>query len=253
MGRGLIITLAVAATALAVVIARTPLAAVAGWADLGAGGLSYVRAEGTVWDGRLVGARLNGHELGVVEVSARASALFTGALGLQFSVNGDGIIGAGSATVGIDRTMALKDTRLSVDLQRFSYFFEELPFIGRVDADVSRIVFGPRGCRAAEAEITTDALAETAAAMRGAAPVLAGDIRCDGDALVVALAGAENDDAVDLALRLQPDLTYALDIEVHTAERGLSTLLPMLGFDGSGEAFTYSREGALAAAQGGNS
>ncbi len=247
--------LAIAAAALAavLVIAKLPLAAVVGWAGLEKGGLSYARAEGTLWDGRLIGARANGHDLGDVDVAADPMALLGGRARLTFAIDGDGVLGRGGASIGLDRKVVVEDARFVVDLSRFAYYFSRLSFSGVVEADVDRVVFGPRGCERAEARVATDALKETAEAMRGEAPSLAGPLRCDGDALVVDLEGGEEADRIVMSLRLDPDLSYALRLSVRTQDPSLSSLLPMLGFAGADESFSYALDGRLAAARGGQS
>ncbi|MEL6364776.1 MAG: type II secretion system protein N [Pseudomonadota bacterium] len=245
---GLVLVAAILAAVLSV--ANLPLAAVAGWAGLHKAGLSYARAEGTLWRGVLVGARFNGHALGDVTVAAKPAALLAGRASMSFAMDGDGVLGRGGAAVGLDRRVRIMDARFLVDLDRFSYYFSELPFGGAVEADVRSLTFGPRGCEVADARIATDAFKETAAAMRGEAPVLDGPLRCDGDALLADLAGGADNDRVALTARLGPDLSYALRLSVRTDDPSVSSLLPMLGFMGEDDQFNYALDGKLAAARG---
>jgi len=247
------LVVAVLLLAAAIVAARAPLSVFAAAAPLSSAGVSYVRAEGSLWRGVLHGVRVNGHSAGDVEISVRPLALARGRAGAAFQFSGDGAAGRGVLEAGLGGGVEIRDAVVIVDLQRFAYYFDEMPFLGRAELEIATLAAGPEGCRRAEGRVRTDALKATAQTMRGTAPDLAGDLSCEDGSFVVALDGAEAGDAVSLRLALDPDLAYDIRVSVQTAETTVASLLPMLGFEEREGGFVYSQKGVLAAAAGAQS
>lgn len=228
---------------LAFLAGRAPLSLITVAIDTRAGGLAIARTEGTIWQGRFVGAVANGQPLGDIAVSLAPWRLLTGALVLDWRIDGPGLQGEGRLMRTLGGATQIRDARLTASLRR-------MPTIVAMDGtamiEIDEAVFGPSGCRWAAARLWTDALVQSRASLGWAGPPLAGEATCVDGALVLPLSGAEAGDEIDALARLEPDLRFRVEVSISTSDGRLQQVLPLLGFSARGDGFVLVQRGALA-------
>jgi len=206
---------------------------------------SYASAEGTVWDGAVEGAVVNGTPMGDISFRVRPLALLTGRLAADIDVRGGAVTGRGSAGAGFGGYF-LQDADLAIDLGAVRrYGFMGAPLEGRARAKIDRLALSGKGCRAAAATIWTDALNAPARRLNGEGFDLDGEARCDGRDLVVDLSGQGAEGGGRLAMRLKPGLTYTLEASAQPVRAELEEALVYMGFQRENGVLTYASTGAI--------
>ena len=223
---------------LLVLVALLPLRLVLGWIGIGEEGLSARRAEGSIWSGRLVEARIGDAPLGDLDVHLAPLALLTGEarLGLDSVIDtagrtvhgavvqsrhGFGIVGT-TANVGVGRLLA------------------PLP-VTTLDLDGVTVRFRDEACDVAEGRVRA-----TLAGAIGGLPLpgtLAGTVRCDGPALLVPLVSAGGGEAV--TVRVTSDGRYHADFTVQPSDPATAVKLQAAGFVEAAGGWRLSVEGRL--------
>ncbi|MEM6852345.1 MAG: type II secretion system protein N [Pseudomonadota bacterium] len=226
-----------------------PLSVAVGLLGKAAPGLSFQRAEGRLWGGRLVAATLNGRPLGDVELSVRPLGFLTGALSVSWAVDGPSLAGDGVYVQRLGGAPVLKNAKLRADLRRLGAGrVADAQVQGMVDADVARASFGRKGCLSIEADIWTDALIQSTSAYGWKGAPLTGAAACDDGRLVLPLSTAEAErkgELIKVTAVVRPDLTYRLTGAVETEDPELRLVLPVLGFREEDGVYGLSQDGAL--------
>lgn len=184
-------------------------------------GLSARAAEGSIWRGRLVEARLAGVPLGDLRIGLSPWPLFVGRARLDLAREGDldpaaGAISVGRHALGIDDVTALVPLagRLA-----------PLPIAALDLADVSAR-FEDGVCTAAEGRVTARLAGDVAGlSLPGG---LTGEARCDNGALLLPLASQTGMET--LALRLLPGGRYRVDLAVRGDDPAVRDRLLAAGF-----------------------
>lgn len=223
---------------LAALIVLLPLRLVLGWVGIGDEGLSARRADGSVWAGRLVEARIGDAPLGDLSAHVSPWRLLVGEALLRLdsvddaprrtvhgavvtSRHGLGITGM-TADVGVGRLLA------------------PLP-VTTLDLDAVTVRFRDQACETAEGRVR----ATLAGAIGGLSlpASLAGSVRCDGAALLVPLTSAGGGEAV--TVRVTADGLYRADFTLQPGDAASAGRLQAAGFVEAAGGFRLSVQGRL--------
>ncbi len=181
-------------------------------------GLEAEAVTGTIWDGEVRGARYQGLKIGDVDLGLIPETLLRGAPQVRF----DRLQGPVSGRVLLSR-----------QVRRVEGVTGELGLpLGRTGLAVRLEMAGvaletdPAGnCRAVEGQVQATL---TGLPILGATPPLAGAPLCEGQAIAVPLAPA--DDSMGLKLKLHPDRRWDADLSIMARNPVLRALLQTAGF-----------------------
>ena len=229
------------------IVASAPLGVFMRASGLMASGLSFARADGTIWRGALTEASWRGRPLGDIALEMRPASLLLGRADLDFEFDGDGVYGRGGLSVTLLGRVVLRDAAIRAELDRFE-FNEPAPLAiaGSFAADIGHLIFSRRGCEAAEGEAWTDVLAASARALDYQGPALTARARCDDGKIILPFVGRDENEEIALTLTFDRNYAYRLYTEVRTNDARLGAVLPAFGFQGGGGVFEYERRGRVA-------
>lgn len=223
----------------AVLLAQAPLAAVMPLMGLADRGLTYTRAEGSVWQGRIVGLGWRGRNFGNTEVSVRPLWLLLGQLRADVTLSG-AAKGHGRIVAWPNGSLALSDVSLTADVALFPVV---LPVQGNLAIDVRRADFSHAGCRTVDADVRTNALVDRPAGLAWQGPVLSGTATCHDGVLMVPLAGGVGDETVAITMQIAGDGTFNAKVAARTADQAVMSMLSAVGFTAEGGAMTFIQNG----------
>lgn len=240
LGRGLFFLCAFLFSLLALL----PLRLASDWLNLGSNGIAARDAVGSVWGGALHQAQYRDTQLGDLVAGLKALPLAAGRARIQLGRN-DGALASpaqrddrfeGAVTVTRNSyTVGNVTARLPVATQ-----FAPLPITALDLSDVSvRFVSGQ--CAAAEGAVTVT----TSGSISGL-PIpttLTGTARCDGGALLLALAGASGVD--QLGLRFTGGDAYRATLSVRPTDPLLQQRLAASGFTVANGVYSFNVDGRL--------
>ena len=184
----LLVIFVIAAAATAII--TLPLGFALDRSGLAVRNISWASAQGTVWDGRIIGLRHNRQSYGDVQIKLRLADILTGSLAYDVRLEGAAARGSGIVRPTGSTTIEATEVRLEFDLSAFQVLDSKLRDIGghlRIRGD--RLVLGTNGCLEAEGSATTDLISRVAAAFAQSWPEASGDIRCEDGTLFVPLNG----------------------------------------------------------------
>lgn len=197
--------------------------------------LSFARAEGSLWRGRLIGARLGPVALGDLKVAANPFALLIGRT--RVSVQGAGL--SGVVTLGGD-IVAMDDIDGVFPLAAWA---PQTGLSGDLSLAEASVRFTEGACVAASGEARLIGLSAQGLPAPGLEP--AGVLRCGPDGrLVLPLRGQADGVDVEADLGVSPD-GYALTLRIRTTRPDLQAALSTAGFERRLEAFVRETSGAF--------
>lgn len=219
LGRRLFVLVAT----LAALIAMLPLRLVAGALGLPALSVSARAAEGSLWSGRLVEARVSGVPLGDLRTTLRVLPLLAGRARIDVRGGGDVAQAADAMRAGVTisrHVLALDDATLRLPIGRL---LAPLPVREIMLTDVTARFRGGI-CETAEGNVRAELGAIGGAALSGG---YSGAPRCDGGALLLPLTSASGD---RLTLRLLGGGAYRADVSVRPGDPAAAARLTASGF-----------------------
>lgn len=244
LGRGLFFVCAF----LFALLALLPLRLASDWLSLGSNGVAARDAVGSVWGGVLHQAQYRDTQLGDLLAELKALPLVAGRARIQLGRNDGALATAaqqsdrfeGAVTVTRNSyTVGNVTARLPVAAQ-----FAPLPITALDLSDVSvRFVSGQ--CEAAEGAVTVTTSGSIVGAGGGLAipTTLTGTARCDGGALLLALAGTSGLD--QLNLRFTGGDAYRATLSVRPTDPLLQQRLAASGFAAANGVYSLNVEGRL--------
>jgi general secretion pathway protein N len=198
-------------------------------------GLEAAAVTGTIWDGRVLGARYQGVALGDVDVGLIPGSVLGGTPQVRFHRLQGPVSGRILLSRDISRVEGplLGRVAISRDVRRVEGVTGELALpLGRTGlaarvelADVMLETDLRGRCRAVAGQVRATL---AGVPIMGDTPPLAGEPRCDGPAIRVPMALA--DGSMGLDLRLQPDRRWDAELSVRAANPLLRTMLATAGF-----------------------
>jgi general secretion pathway protein N len=193
-------------------------------------GLEADRVEGTIWKGRIRGARYQGIPLGDVDAGLAVAPLLRGEAEIAFARLGEQL--AGRATLS-RTTRQLTDVSGTITLAA-----RGVPLVlGLEDVTVQTDLRGR--CLAVSGTVTATV---GPLPLIGELPQLAGQPRCDGEAFHAPLALPDGPSSLDV--RLWPSGRWRADLAVRNVHPILAGLLETAGFTRTAEELVFALEGA---------
>ena len=185
---------------------------------------------GTVWNGTVTGLPIFGAaNVDITPLSRRA---------LIHSGQGQNYL---SADIG---TRSAKDVDLRVNLATIPFTDGRLQGLrGMLNAQISDMQIENQSCTSANGTVTTDVLQRNGGTVQWTGPELTGPIRCEEGALIADLKGRDSMQTISALIRMSPDNTYRVDINVRTARVEADAVLPIFGFTRSGKNFVLVEQG----------
>lgn len=207
--------------------------------------LAYQKIEGTLWGGVVRGAAAQGIYIGDIEYRINPLRLLTGAIGAKLRFHGGALDGNVNLVAGLGG-LTVTDSELTAQLSVIKrYRLLGAPFSGGAVATVDRLKVTKKGCRKGEGRLWTDALVGPAQQFDRTGVALSGPVRCEGDDLVIALAGANDEGKLDILIRIMPDLRYDMRVSVEGAPPEMRNALMMFGFEDNNGALVLGSIGVL--------
>jgi len=142
----------------------------------------------------------------------------------------------------------LKDVSISGQVWTFSNVDPRLSGVrGSFSVSLNRLAVDPgnpaAGCTSASGHARTDVLQSNEAWWSWAGPDLQGPIRCEDGALLLALAGDQSGQTVDMTIRAFPYGRYNVGVSVKTGDAAAQNVMALFGFARSGERYTLNETG----------
>jgi hypothetical protein len=238
--------IAISATAfVGALFAFAPAEIAVSFASDAAPGFTYAVAEGTIWNGRVAGAGIEGVPLGEIRWRANPVSVLGGRIDARVSIAGGALNGEGRAALGV-RAIALRDGDFQFRLDAIrKYTLFGAPYAGEARIAVEHFKIDRAGCADARATISTSALDASLQRLGLSAMPLSGALSCEGGALVATLNGENKDGRLEIVARATPAQTYALDVRALPARRDLGEALAIAGFERDGQAMTFRASGQM--------
>ena len=218
-------------------VAFAPLSAVLALAHVERLGLSAAAAQGSVWSGRLVGARLGGVSLGDVDVELEPLALLAGSVRLHV----EGTDGAFAGRAVLSRQGGRVGLEAVTGEAPLSLIRTATPLPGALRLEGMSVAFENGRCVAAQGRATT--VAQPNAGVL--APPLSGEATCRDGALLLPLQGQSAAGVITVTLAIQGDGRYRAETRVVTTDPSVDAGLRLAGFAASGGAQVRTEEGRL--------
>ena len=218
--------------ALALLIAFLPMSAVLRRA---APGLEAEKVEGTVWDGKLRGAKYGDIPIGDVDAGLDFGRLLSGEASVRFKRFGPSLSGSAGGTFE-DRRLDRLTGKLPLPILP-----QGLPPILLEFEDLT-VHFGLRNnCLSAEGVVTAS-LPEIPGV--GKLPSLSGTPRCEGDAIIVPLGASDN--RFTLNLGLAPGGVWKAGLGIRIDNRLVVGVLEAIGFTATPDGVRTDSSGTFA-------
>ncbi len=235
---------------IATLIAWAPASLISLAAPDGPHALAYSDARGTIWRGALGGASVAGVSLGDVSFQLSPLSLLGLSPEVRLSAKGGAITGDGRISIASGMRVKLSDVTADISLGAVApRGVFGAPANGRATIAITSLVFSKRaGCREASGDLWTDVLDAPAKRFNLPALPIAGDMHCDGDALVIALKGENDRTGADVTLRLNKSLTYEISAMARPSEESIASALRVFGFEDDNGALIYGSAGVLTGA-----
>ncbi|MEO0983617.1 MAG: type II secretion system protein N [Pseudomonadota bacterium] len=230
-------------------VAATPLSFVLQRANIASTGLQWGQAQGTVWNGRLSGLTYGVQPIGDMRLSLRPSALLSGRVAYDLDWNGPA--GRGSGTLEFNRDVViLENVEAEARIAELKGLADRVRALGgRVELRAETVRVRRGRCAEASGRVSTDALANAAAAFGRAFAVVEGPIECDGPMLQIPLQGRSSaGDELVARLRVGVVEPSTFEAEARTEDSDFGVALSLLGFEFSEGLYKYRRETSLGGA-----
>jgi|GEM_PF-2106920 len=221
-------------------VAATPFAAVVVMLGLERAGISYDRAEGTLWRGRLTGVHWRDTYVGDAVMRPLPFSMLLGRLSLDMTLEGGLVAGRGIVSRGIFAPLTIRDAEITADLAALPVMVK---LTGHIQASLAEVALGPRGCLRAKGRLSTDALTHGFVDTPWRGPVISGEVTCEDGALLLPLSGTDGVQKVGVLMKVRPDRSFDVRVELDTADPAMTQLLPVLGFRRDGGALVLKQEG----------
>lgn len=206
---------------------------------------SIAGAEGTLWNGRLIGVAHGDVLVGDIDFRIRVWSLLLARATVDLTSANGALEGAARVRV---RPGSLEFERVSANfnlgaIRRYSFF--GVPYQGALIVTAERFRLTSAGCEVENAVISTSAFDALARRWSGGAFPMDGAITCLDGALVASLKGEGADGTADLRATVRPDLSYALTVAARPRKPDIGRALEFFGFEKGGDGLSYKAVGVL--------
>lgn len=206
---------------------------------------SIAGAEGTLWNGRLLGVAYGDIAIGDIDFRLRAPSLLLARAVIDMTSANGALEGAARLQFS-PGAVEFGDISAAFNLgaiRRYSFF--GVPYQGVFNVKADRLRLTGAGCEAENAIISTSAFDALAHRWSGGAFPMEGSIDCRDGALVASLNGEGADGTADLKVSVRPDLSYTLIVAAQPRKADVSRALEFFGFEKGGDGLSYKAVGVL--------
>lgn len=218
---------------IAALAATLPLRVAASWSGIGDLGFTAREAEGTIWSGSFVEARIGGTRLGDVDAGLKPLPLLLGRAELRLGGAGEGGF-RGSVSAGAG---GFSVRNVEAELPAASVV-SPLPISGASLEDVS-VAFQRGRCTEAQGTVRV----RSATGPLSLPPTLSGAVRCERDRLLVPLTSQSGME--QLQLRIGAAGQYEADLIIRPSDRAVAEALAMAGFSPTPAGYRLRTRGRL--------
>ncbi len=248
-GRVLLIVLFLAAAILAG-LSQLPLSYVLKQSGASSSGLSWARAEGTIWKGRITGLAYGAQPIGAAHLRLRPASLLGGHVSYDVQWAGPPGRGSGTLSAGRNEDYAIADLRLEASISALNGAADWVRANGgelRIRAD--KIRFSGGRCMEAVGTVSTDVLTRAAMAWGQTWPDVSGELSCDAGMLLVPLEGERNGaERVQAVARIGIVEASSVEASVVNADPQLENALALMGFVYENDAYIFRQSAAISGA-----
>jgi len=218
-----------------------PLSAVVATLGFESRGITYSRAEGTLWSGRIHGLAWRGRDLGDAALTVNPLALLLARVDARITLEGRaGVTGAAHFTLWPNGSLSVRNASLSADVAALPIV---LPLTGSLRVEIAHADFARRGCRAVDANLQTNALVNRPAGLNWQGPILSGTARCENGTLTLPLTGGGGAEQVTVTMSLAGDGSFHVQTQARTADEAVKRALSLAGFTDVDGAMTLIQTG----------
>ncbi len=241
IGHNKILGLTGAAAFFAVLIVAAPAAMIAPLIKGIAPGISYRSIDGTVWNARISGLRVEGVDLGNISAGINLRRLFTAVLSYNIAIEGQAVNGQAQFARSLLGGVEIRDADFIISralLRRYALL--SVPIDGSATISGATIVANNEGCVSAEGIVRTEALSSVAKQFGMGAFHLEGPLSCADGRMSMQFAGMQRDvGAISITLTELTDQRYRMAVIIDTTDAALKQALQLAGFEGDGDSITY--------------
>ncbi len=236
-----------AAAFVATALAAAPATIAAGFIDFERQRIAYHNIQGTIWRGSIERVSAAGIPLGDMEYRLSALSLLRLAPQITLSAQEGAVLGRGRFSLSAGGRVTVSDLNARIDLNASApRGVLGQPAQGVAEIAIDRFDFSlKKGCQAAEGTIWTDVLNAPSKRYDLPALPLSGGVRCEGSAVVITMAGANERSSAEMSVRVLPNLTYEVTAEARASEPGIASALRLYGFEDDDGALTYGAAGVF--------
>lgn len=230
-------------TTVVTLAARLPLALVMLVANVP---IEAERVSGTVWNGKIQNAWVQGYPIGDIAVSGRAMPLLTGKGGADLRFSGGMLRGQAGVVVG-GSSVAIDDADLIVDLEALNLRDAfGAPMAGLIEAKIPSLKVADGRCEGGTIEVATDTLQRSAVSYGGEGFLLTGTGECTDGALDLPLAGDGPEASATIAIRVARE-GYMTVLTIDPKTSDLEQALDAFGFEQVGSTYQLIQRGDIPA------
>lgn len=232
------------------IAAMLPASVVALFVNFDGQNMSYSGTKGTIWAGTLEGVYISGASLGDVSYELSPVSVLGFLPKFDITARNGAVVGEGKIAFSISQKITVTDLIADFDLGVLApQGMLGAPTQGIARIEAKKVSLAPkRGCIAADGTIWTNVLNAPARRYNMPALPMSGDVKCDGDILVVALMGENPRAGANIELRVDRSLSYELSATASSSENDIKTALRILGFEDADGKMVYGSAGIFRSA-----
>ena len=204
-------------------------------------GLSFARANGTIWDATLTRARIGQFEAGDVGIKVSASDLLFGRVVADVDLSGRDIAGAARLQFGMDGERRLTATELLLQGLPVN---ETLRLPGETRLRNLDMVLGANACISAQGVLESDTLMRSGEVLGVIGPMMSGVAACHGPVGRLVMNGERDGESAQLVLDLANSGAAQWSIQYRTENPEAAVRLTALGLQLQSDTGSYEKRGA---------
>lgn len=228
--------------ALVSIVVLAPLSAVMNVAAKSAPAINYTTANGSVWNGSVMGLRYGAQPVGNVQLKTDWLSVFGGALKSSVAVTDGGVLAAGDARIGLDGGINLSNIKVRGNTSDLLSLKQDIRMLGGdFSLSLKKLTLKSGACRKAESgEVWTNILTRFEQKYDWKGPELKGPITCENGRIVVNMTGTgERGETVSAYLAFDLNANGTFRAEIEKASEKVAQAATVLGFVTLGDKLVY--------------
>lgn len=204
-------------------------------------GLSFARANGTIWNATLTRARIGQFEAGDVGIRVSAGDLLFGRVVADVDMSGRDIAGAARLQIGMDGERRLSATELLLQGVPVN---ETLRLPGETRLRNLDMVLGADACISAQGVLESDTLMRSGEVLGVNGPMMSGAATCHGPVGRLVLSGERDGETAQLVVDLSASGAAQWSVNYSTDSADVGARLAALGLQPRSEYGSFEKRGA---------